>query len=81
MGKGSLSAIAAAIDLAVAEGADVINLSLTAKGESATVTQSIDNAVAKNVNVVGRNNILKHLLHHNLQQDIHHMQYQLLQSH
>ncbi len=52
MGKGSLSAIAAAIDLAVAEGADVINLSLTAKGESATVTQSIDNAVAKNVNVV-----------------------------
>ena len=51
-GKGSLSAIATAIDLAVAEGANVINLSLTAKGESVRLTEAVDNAVAQNVNVV-----------------------------
>ncbi len=52
MGKGSLSAIAAAVDLAVENGADIINMSLTAKGESERLSEAIDNAVAKNVNVV-----------------------------
>ena len=51
-GKGSLSAIAVAVDMAVEDGADIINLSLTAKGESARLTEAIDNATAQNVNVV-----------------------------
>ena len=51
-GKGSLSAIAVAVDMAVEDGADVINMSLTAKGESARMTEAIDNATANNVNVV-----------------------------
>ncbi len=51
-GQGSLSAIAVAIDLAVADGADIINLSLTAKGESKAMTDAINNAVASDVNVV-----------------------------
>lgn len=51
-GKGSLSSIAIAVDLAVAEGADVINMSLTAEGESKTMTESIDKAVGDGVNVV-----------------------------
>lgn len=51
-GKGSLSSIAIAVDLAVAEGADVINMSLTAEGESQTMTESINNAVDDGVNVV-----------------------------
>ncbi len=52
IGNGSLSAIAVAVDMAVADGADIINMSLTAKGESARLTEAIDNATAKNVNVV-----------------------------
>ena len=51
-GKGSLSAIAVTIDIAVADGADIINLSLTAKGESERMTEAINNAVANDVNVV-----------------------------
>ncbi len=51
-GKGSLSSIAIAVDLAVADGADVINMSLTAEGESKTMTESIDKAVEYGVNVV-----------------------------
>lgn len=51
-GQGSLSAIAAAINLAVAEGADIVNLSLTAKGESQAMTDAVNNAVANDVNVV-----------------------------
>ena len=51
-GVGSLSAIAAAVDMAVADGADIINMSLTAKGESARLTEAIDNATANNINVV-----------------------------
>ena len=52
LGSGSLSAISLAIDMAVADGADIINLSLSADGESQTMTDSIDNAVANDVNVV-----------------------------
>ncbi len=51
-GRGSLSVIALAIDMAVADGADVINLSLSADGESTTMTTAINNAVANDVNVV-----------------------------
>ncbi len=52
IGNGSLSAIAVAVDMAVEDGADIINMSLTAKGESARLTEAIDNATANNVNVV-----------------------------
>ena len=52
IGKGSLSAIAVAVDMAVEDGADIINMSLSAKGESARLTEAIDNATANNVNVV-----------------------------
>ena len=52
IGNGSLSAIAAAVDMAVEDGADIINMSLTAKGESARLTEAVDNATANNVNVV-----------------------------
>lgn len=51
-GKGSLSAIAVAVDMAVEDGADIINMSLTAKGENARMTEAIDNATANNVSVV-----------------------------
>ncbi len=51
-GKGSLSAIAAAIDMAVEDGADIINLSLAAEGESHVMTDAVNNAVANDVNVV-----------------------------
>ena len=51
-GKGSLSSIALAVDMAVADGADVINLSLAADGENKTLTDAINNAVANDVNVV-----------------------------
>ncbi len=51
-GQGSLGAIAVAIDVAVADGADIINLSLTAKGKSQVMTDAINNAVANDVNVV-----------------------------
>ncbi len=51
-GKGSLSVIAIAVDMAVADGADVINLSLSGEGESKVMTEAVDNAVANDVNVV-----------------------------
>lgn len=51
-GKGPISLIALAVDKAVEDGASVINMSLASKGESQTMTDSVDNAVAHNVNVV-----------------------------
>ena len=51
-GKGSLSAIAAAVDMAVEDGADVINLSLSAEGKSQAMTDAVNNAVANDINVV-----------------------------
>ncbi len=51
-GKGTLSSIVIAIDLAVQEGADIINMSFTAEGESQAMTEAIDNAVDKGLNVV-----------------------------
>lgn len=51
-GKGSLTSIALAVDMAVEDGADVINLSLTADGENKTLTDAINNAVANDINVV-----------------------------
>ena len=52
MGNGSLSSIAVAVDLAVADGADIINMSLAAQNKSQTMIDSVNNAVAKDVNVV-----------------------------
>lgn len=51
-GKGSLSAIVVAVDLAVQEGADIINMSLTAEGESQAMTEAVDRAVEKGLDVV-----------------------------
>lgn len=51
-GTGSLSTIALAVDMAVADGADIINMSLSANGESKRMTEAVDNAVANDVNVV-----------------------------
>ncbi len=51
-GNGSESLIAIAIDLAVAEGADIINLSIASDGEFQMMTESVNNAVANGVNVV-----------------------------
>lgn len=51
-GKGPVSLIALAVDKAVEDGASIINMSLTSKGESQTMTDSVNNAVAKNINVV-----------------------------
>lgn len=51
-GKGSLSSIANAVDMAVADGADVINMSLSGQGESERMTEAVNNAVANDVNVV-----------------------------
>lgn len=51
-GKGSSSLIAIAIDLAVADGANIINLSLSAEGESQTMADSINSAVENDVNVI-----------------------------
>ena len=51
-GKGSESVIAIAIDLAVAEGADIINMSIASDGEFQMMTDSVNNAVANDVNVV-----------------------------
>ena len=52
MGNGSLSSISVAVDLAVADGADVINMSLTARNKSERMTEAVNNAVANDVNVV-----------------------------
>ncbi len=51
-GKGTISLIAIAVDMAVADGADVINLSLTSQGESQTMTDAVNTAVENNINVV-----------------------------
>lgn len=51
-GKGSLSSIALALDMAVLDGADVVNISIAGKAESPTLTASVDNATANDVNVV-----------------------------
>ncbi len=51
-GKCSLITIATAVDMAVSDGADVINISISGKVESPTLTTAIDNAVANDVNVV-----------------------------
>lgn len=51
-GNGSESLIAIAIDLAVAEGADIINMSLASDGKFQMMTDSVNNAVANDVNVV-----------------------------
>lgn len=51
-GKGPVSLIALAVDMAVADGSDIINMSLTCKGNSQTMIESVNNAVAKNINVV-----------------------------
>lgn len=52
VGNGSLSSIAVAVDLAVADGADIINMSLSAQNKSQTMIDSVNNAVANDVNVV-----------------------------
>lgn len=51
-GNGSTSLIAIAVDMAVADGADIINLSLSADGENKMLRDSIDEATAQGVNVV-----------------------------
>lgn len=51
-GRGSRGLIALAIDLAVEEGADIVNMSLSSEGEFQTLTDSVNNAVEKGVNVV-----------------------------
>ncbi len=52
VGNGSLSSIAVAVDMAVKDGADIINISISGKEESKMLTEAIDNAVANDVNVV-----------------------------
>lgn len=51
-GKGTLSSIVVAIDLAVEEKVNIINMSFTAEGESQAMTDSVNNAVEKGINVV-----------------------------
>lgn len=51
-GNGSLSTISVAVDMAVADGADIINMSLSGQGESLRMTEAINNAVANDVSVV-----------------------------
>lgn len=51
-GKGPSSLIALAVDSAVADGADIINMSLSGPGESQTMTDSVNAAVEKGVQVV-----------------------------
>lgn len=51
-GKGSTSLIAIAVDMAVEDGADIINLSLTAEGVHQMLEDSINEAVKQNVNVI-----------------------------
>ena len=52
MGNGSLSTISTAVDMAVQDGADIINMSLSSKSESQRMTEAVNNAVAHDVNVV-----------------------------
>ena len=51
-GKGSLSSIAIAVEMAVADGADIVNMSLSAKMVSERMTEAVNYAVANDVNVV-----------------------------
>lgn len=51
-GKGPSSLIALAVDSAVADGADIINMSLAGPGESQTMTDSVNDAVEKGVHIV-----------------------------
>ncbi len=51
-GKGTISLISLAVDMAVADGADIINLSLTSEGESKTMTESVNAATEHDINVV-----------------------------
>lgn len=51
-GKGPISLIALAVDKAVEDGAGIINMSLSSEGESQTMTDSVNNAVKNNINVV-----------------------------
>lgn len=51
-GKGSLSTIALALDMAVLDGAEVVNISISGRSVSPTMTNSVNNAVANDVNVV-----------------------------
>lgn len=51
-GKGTTSLIAIAVDMAVEDGADIINLSLTAEGVHQTLEDSINEAVEQNINVI-----------------------------
>ncbi len=51
-GNGTESLIAIAVDLAVADGADIINMSLKSNGVFQTMIDSVNNAVAQGVNVV-----------------------------
>lgn len=51
-GNGSLSSIALAVDMAVEDGVDIINMSLSGDGESKRMTEAVNNAVANDINVV-----------------------------
>ncbi|MBQ4572517.1 MAG: leucine-rich repeat protein [Clostridia bacterium] len=51
-GKGSLSTIALALDMAVLDGADIVNISISGRSVSPTMTNSVNNAVENDVNVV-----------------------------
>ncbi len=51
-GKGTTSLIAIAVDMAVADGADIINLSLTAEGVHQMLEDSINEATKQNINVI-----------------------------
>ena len=51
-GKGESSLIAIAVDKAVEDGVDVINMSLSGEGESQVLTDAVNNAVSCGINVV-----------------------------
>ncbi len=51
-GKGTISLISIAVDMAVADGADIINMSITSEGESQTMTDSVNAATEQGVHVV-----------------------------
>lgn len=51
-GEGPISLIAVAVDMAVADGADIVNMSISSEGESRTMTDSVNEATDAGVNVV-----------------------------
>lgn len=51
-GRGATSLIAIAIDMAVADGADIINLSLSAEGDNRMLSESVNAATEQGVNVI-----------------------------